>query len=412
MQKQSYEAINLNRVNPEIRHYLLLTILTMMSIAGLIGSDVYLPALPTIGLYFHQTNQMMQITLGIYLFGLSVSQLIYGPLSDKFGRKIPVNVGIILYFLSSIVCTVTDNFHLFLMARFLQGVGACAGLTIGRAIIGDLFDAKQSAKVFSTIFPFVGMSPAISPVIGGFLITWAGWRSTFIFIVLFSFILSLMILFLLKETIADEHKQKSTIHPIKLFRNYIAMLINLKFLTYALIPCFAYIAYFGYIADSPFIFHKHGYIAHAIGCFYITLSITYVLGNLTGKKCLNYLTLNQSLLIGYSIFSLGGLLVLIAGLQSNFNLIFMISSISVLTFGNGFLIPQGSAGVVSNFQYNRGMASGMLGFLQLGMAAISASLVGKLCNTSLLSLGIYLFIISICGPIIFLILLKLNNKLR
>ena len=157
--------------------WLFLLMLMLMSTAGLVGSDLYLPMMPAIGKVLHQDTPSMQLTLGIYLFGLSIGQLVLGPIIDRFGRKKPLIIGMMIYLLASMLCALSSSYSLLLLSRLIQALGACSGLIIGRAIVSDIFDAKEAGKVFSTIFPFVGMSPAISPVLGGFIGYYFGWQS-------------------------------------------------------------------------------------------------------------------------------------------------------------------------------------------------------------------------------------------
>lgn len=391
-------AASENITDKKNQGWLFLVILILMSTAGLVGSDVYLPTLPQIGVALQQSVHAMQLTLGIYLFGLSIGQLILGPLTDRFGRKILLILGMIIYFLASLLCAFSETITQLLVFRFIQAIGASSGLVIGRAIVGDLFDAKQAGKVFSTIFPFVGMSPAISPVIGGFIGFYFGWQATFVFIAFFALTIIILAASFLHETLSENNRL--TIHVIKVIAAYPKLFFNKKFIAYASAPCIAYMAYFAYIAESPFIFHSHGFGERAIGSFYIALSVTYVIGNLIGKRLLNRFDLNHIIYLGYTAFNIGSLLLLLS-VFINLPLYIMIISISILTFGNGFLIPMGTAGVISSFSKSTGYTSGLLGFLQLGLASFSASFVGIISKYSIHNFGIYIFSITLFGITLF-----------
>lgn len=382
------------------KKWLFILILILMSTAGLIGSDVYLPVLPEMGKALNQNSLAMQLTLGIYLFGLSVGQLIFGPLIDRFGRKRLLIAGMFLYLVASLSCAFSFSYSQILVSRFIQALGACSGLIIGRAIVGDLFNAKEAGKIFSTIFPFVGMSPAISPILGGFIGYYFGWRSTFVFVGLFALSVALLAIYYLPETLAVKNRQP--LHLMKIISAYPKLLFNKKFIGYVSAPCTAYIAYFAYMAQSPFIFHAYGFGERAIGSFYITLSLTYVAGNLTGRRLLNLFDLERVLRFGYITFNLGGFLLVISGLMY-YPLFSMVAAISILTFGNGFLIPLGTAGVISSFSKSTGYASGLLGFLQLGSAALSTAFIGVLSQNSILRLGLYVFATTLLGMILFTI---------
>lgn len=385
------------------RCLLFLITLTLMSTAGLVGSDVYLPTLPEIGQLLMKDSHAMQFTLSIYLFGLSFGQLIFGPLTDRYGRKKLLMGGMFLYLLASLACAFSTTYSQLLAARLAQALGACTGLVIGRAIVGDLYDARDAGKIFSTIFPFVGMSPAISPVIGGLIGYHFGWPATFFFVGLFALSVIILSFYHIHETLSIE--KRKPLHLLNILRTYPAVLKNKRFLFYVSAPCIAYIAYFAYIAQSPFILHSLGYGERAIGFFYITLSITYVAGNLLGKKLLHSFTLDKTLRIGYCFFVAGGFFLALAGIFS-WPLSMMVISISLLTLGNGFLIPLGAAGAVSSCSGSVGYASGLLGFLQLGAAAITTAYIAALSNNQIVRLGLFIFLATLVGLFLHLMLRK------
>lgn len=373
---------------------LFLVALTLMSMAGLVGSDVYLPTLPEIGQALSQSTGAMQLTLGVYLLGLSISQLFFGPLTDCFGRKKLLLACMGLYFIASIACAFSSTLEQLLIFRLLQAIGASAGLVIGRAIIGDLFEPKEAGKVFATIFPIVGMSPAISPAIGGFIGHYLGWQANFIFVGLFALSVLILVTMTVPESLAK--KDRKPLHLFKVLSTYPTILVSRKFLYYAIAPCTAYIAFFSYIAQSPFIFHAHGFGERAIGLFYITLSLSYVAGGYFSRRYLKEKTIDETLNIGFKYFVLGAVLFLLCDFF-DLPLLCMIIFISVLTFGNGFLIPLGTAGVVSSFPGRIGYASGLLGFLQLGAAALTTSFIGEISLNELGRLADFIFFVVIIG---------------
>ncbi len=377
-----------------------LIILTMMSVSGLIASDIYLPAMPLMGQYFKISSHATQLTISIYLFGLGVGQLILGPISEVYGRRKLSIICMILFATASLACALSNNYYVFMGFRLCQAIGSCAGLVIGRAIIGDMCPTKDAAKVYATIFPFVGMSPAISPFLGGYISTYLGWRYTFIFLAIFA----LLMLVMFWKNIPETHKDRTptTLKIQLIVKNYIAVLLNRNFIAYASAPCFAYIAYFAYITQSPFIFSTMGYRTDQIGFFYITLSLTYVIGNLISKKMIVYKSIDNTLKYGYLIFISGGILIALVALFPH-QLLGVLIAISVLTMGNGFLIPMGSAGAVSACPSNRGYASGLLGFFQLVVASTSASLIGPFSSNKISCMGIYILFVTIFGGLIYLL---------
>ena len=390
----------------------LLFIIIMMCVMGLISTDIYIPALPVIAKDFRVTGDVLQLSLSTYFLGLAVSQLIYGPLSEKFGRKPVVLVGVLIFTISSFGIVIAPTINILLIFRFFQAVGACAGMTIGRAIIGEIYTKEETGKIFATVFPFIGLSPAIAPVIGGGINYYLGWRFIFLFVGLLGLLLIWLIYCKLPET--KNRDFRVSINPKIIGKNYFELLSNKMFWGYTLCPCFAYIAYFAYIAESPFIFAKYFYSTQSIGFFYISLSISYVIGNFTARKLLSKFSLPKVLLFGYSCFILGGIVMVI--LNYNFNqeqiVLDLIIPSTILTFGNGFLLPLGSAGVISNFPKNAGYASGMLGFLQLGAAAISTTWIGDITKGNPLNLAIYVAASTVLGGILYVFLIIIPKEVK
>ncbi len=381
--------------------FLLMTILAMMSISGLIASDVFLPALPEMVSYFSLTPAQGQALFSLFLVSLAGMQLLYGPLSDQFGRRKLLLAGIGLFTLASLCIALATHFTHIALLRIFQAIGACAGITLARAIVGDLYSKEDAGKVFLAIFPVIGMSPAIAPMIGGWLYTQYGWRSCFLFTAGFAFVLLLLIWRFLPETHAPT-KNVMISSWRQIFITYKTLLFHRPFLHYAAIPCFAYAAYFSFIVESPFLFEQQGVAPSVMGFSYISLSLTYVLGNLCARHTLKTNTLDTTLTLGYWFFFLGGLGIMAALNPQAESFLYSISAMSLLTFGNGFLLPLGTAGAITSAHHWRGAASGLMGFLQLSAAALATQLSGWFSQHQADQLSLFLCIITSTGFILFL----------
>lgn len=362
-----------------------LSIITMMSSLGLIASDIYLPSLPQICSYFNRTSLEVQGTISVYLLGLSSFQLVYGPLSDSYGRKKIVLVGIVIFLIGTILCFTKMNFTFLLIGRFLQGIGACSGMVIGRAILGDLYETDQVGKILTTIFPIIGMSPAIAPVIGGYLTKFMGWSSVFGVIGVLSLILFCLVIFFLQESLPKV--KRSHINVTTLIYNYKRILTERKFVGYTLMVCSAYGAYFAYLSASPFFLKELGYGAAEIGFSYISLSFCYIVGNLTARKLINSWSMDKALKLGAFIFISSIVLMSILVYFFPSSVLSVLIPISSLAFANGFLLPLGVGKAITIIPEIRGTASGVMGALQLGSGATAAYLIGLNTNHSLVDLA-------------------------
>lgn len=384
-----------------------LIILTMISIIGLLGSDIYLPMLPEMSEFFQADKTTIQSTLSIYLLGLSVGQLVWGPLADSHGRKTILLTGLCIFSIGSLLCAISTKIEYLLFFRFIQALGACSGLVSGRAIVGDICTPQDSGKLFSTIFPFVGMSPAIAPIIGGMIGYYFSWEYTFYFMLTIGILIFSLSARYLPETLTDS--ASPNISKISLSSKYIEILRNKNLLAFMIAPCFAYMAYFSYLSESPFILSEMGFTAKEIGFCYISLSIGYVSGNIFSKKLLKQKSISENILIGFFFFNVGALSLLFVSLFHPTMPSFLLS-ISILTFGNGFLIPLGTAGAITAVNANKGLVSGLLGFLQLGSAALMSKLVGMTAAKSMVNLSISLSMITLFGLLCFLMLRGASSK--
>lgn len=379
----------------------LVVLITCLSVGGLISTDIFLPALDSMSDFYKVTEAQIQNTIAIFLFGISLSQLIYGPLSDSLGRKKVLIVGGIIWLISTVCVIYTSNINELLFLRFVQGIGSCAGITISRAIIHDMMDKKSSIRLYLVIFPFVGMSPAIAPMIGGILTQYFGWQSCFVFLSVFIFLILVLCFTSLKETLPPEKRQRLSFSLS--VKNTFNVLRNKSFLYYAAIPCFAYAAYFIYIVESPFILSKLGLPSAYVGYSYILLSASYIAGNLIAKKISRIDGIEIALWKGYLIFVMGGIIFSLQMYICAQPLTFSVITISILTFGNGFLLPLGTACAIEVHSQTSGTASGVIGALQLGSAALSSFVIGRISDHTPKITALIICLVCVIGFVIYLL---------
>ncbi|WP_375648888.1 multidrug effflux MFS transporter [Bartonella sp. MU70NMGDW] len=375
-------------------------LIVCLSTGGLISTDIFLPALGDMRQYYQVTQSQIQSAVAVFLLALALGQLIYGPLSDNFGRKKTLLLGLFLWLFTTLGVIYTVHIHAFLVLRFLQGLGACAGLVLSRAIINDLLDKKAAGKLYLIVFPFIGMSPALAPFIGGLLIQAFHWQATFIFLSFFIFLTIFLCCFVLTETLPPQKRQHFS--PVGFMKAYLGVLRNKQFIFYALIPCFSYAAYFAYIVESPFLLTTLGLSPIHISYSYIGVSFPYILGNLLARWFFERESMEKTVGRGYIIFVIGGVLFALQMYLSPWPLVTSFMAIAVLTFGNGFLLPLGTALAISSHPKAAGAASGVMGSLQLGSAALSAAVIGKISGHSPRAMATLLAVCCMIGFIIYI----------
>ena len=228
-------------------------ILGALSAFGPLAIDFYLPAFPAMALAFGTDEQHVQLTLAAYFLGLSIGQLMYGPVADRFGRRIPLLTGVGLFTVASLACAYAPNLEWLLGARFVQALGGCAGMVISRAIVSDKCDAVGSAKVFSQLMLVMGLAPILAPMLGGLLVNTTGWQSIFLVLTGFSALAGLAVALGLPESMPANVPRQPLSGAL---RQYGRLLSDPVYLGHALTGGIAIAGMFAYIAGSPFVFIK------------------------------------------------------------------------------------------------------------------------------------------------------------
>jgi len=215
--------------------------------------DFYLPAFPAMAQAFATDEKHVQTTLAAYFLGLSLGQLAYGPVADRFGRRIPLLFGVALFTLASLACAYAPNLDTLILSRFIQALGGCAGMVLSRAIVSDKCDPVASAKVFSQLMLVMGLAPILAPMLGGVLVNLAGWQSIFLTLSLFSAACLVAIGLGLPESL-PAHMPRQPLSGA--LRQYLRLLADRVFVGHALTGGIAIAGMFAYIAGSPFVFIK------------------------------------------------------------------------------------------------------------------------------------------------------------
>lgn len=235
------------------RLYILIFI-GIVSAFGPFVTDFYLPALPVLSEYFDTTASLVQLSLTFSMVGLAVGQLIIGPLSDKYGRKLPLMVSLVIFCISTVGCLYSPEIHGFIFARLLQGLSGAGGVVISKSIAIDLYQGKELTRFFAMLSSVQGLAPVCAPVLGGILLGAMDWKGIF-WILLAIGILLIVALSAFKESLEIKKRQKGNVFST--FKYYLPVLRNRQFMRYVLIQAFAMGVMFTYIAASPFIFQNH-----------------------------------------------------------------------------------------------------------------------------------------------------------
>lgn len=367
-------------------------ILGALSAFGPLAIDFYLPGFPAMAQAFATDEKHIQTTLAAYFLGLSLGQLAYGPVADRFGRRIPLLVGVMLFTLASLACAFAPTLDALIAARFVQALGGCAGMVLSRAIVSDKCDAVASAKVFSQLMLVMGLAPILAPMLGGVLVNLYGWQSIFIVLTLFSALCTLAVALGLPESL-PAHQPRQPLSGA--LRQYGRLLKDRVFLGHALTGGIAMAGMFAYIAGSPFVFIKlYGVPAEHYGWLFGSNAAGFILVAQVNARLLARRGPAFLLARTVWVYLAAGLVLLGISALRPAQLWPLLIPLFVCIASLGCIIPNASACAMSGQGARAGSASALLGCVQFSVAAGAAALVGVLHDGSALPMAL---VISLCG---------------
>jgi DHA1 family bicyclomycin/chloramphenicol resistance-like MFS transporter len=350
-----------------------LWLLTLITFSGTLAMHIFVPALPEAARSLGASLGEMQLTMSVYIFGLAVGQLAYGPLSDRFGRRPVLVAGLALYTLAGLAACVLDNVHYLIVARLLQALGGCAGMVIGRAIVRDTALPQEAGRRLATMNLMVALGPGAAPLIGGALATAFGWRSIFYALALLGCVNVLFALWLLPES----HAPKRGAKVGGLARNYGRLLTSPAFLGFAVGGGCATTSMYAFISVSPFIFaHQLGRPDYEVGIYPAILLAGVWLGSMAATRLIPRLPIDRLAVWANAFSVLGALVFLGVALTHQLSVPLVIGPMFVFGLGAGVASPAALTQAISVNPHVIGSASGLYGFSQMGVGALCTALVG------------------------------------
>lgn len=345
---------------------------------GPLSIDMYLPTFADIASSLHVTEADVQMSLAAYFAGLSIGQIVYGPISDRLGRKTPLRAGLVLYTLASITCALAPSLEILITSRFIQALGGAAGMVIARAIVRDLYSHGECAKVFSRLVLVMGAAPIFAPFFGGLLGVNAGWRAVFLVLTIAGALSLAIILPRLPEShpgTVGHTPDHEPAHPHK--RGLIGLLKKRSFLTYAISGGFAQSAMFAYITGSPFVMIGLFKIPQErFGWIFGLNALGLMVSSQINARLLRDFSYERILKFALAMLSLLGAALILAGLSgAGFFVIAPLLFAIVSTLGLTF--PNATTGAMHGESGQAATASAMLGSLQFVMSSIAALFVSR-----------------------------------
>ena len=342
--------------------------------------DTYLPSFPDIGREFAASPATLQQTLSLYLLSFAAMMLVYGPLSDAFGRRTVILVSIAVYMASSIGCALAPSIEWLLLMRIGQGLSASGALVVGRAIIRDAFAGPVAQRVMSQVMLIFALAPAVAPVIGGWLHDAFGWRSVFWFMLLLGFVVWLWVAAFLPETLPPVGRQSG--HPRAIAAAYLKAFTTARFMTLIAVIALNFGGFFLYIAGSPDVMYIHlHYGANDFWRLFVPLVAGLMLGAFISGRMAGHFTHEQAVTGGFGL--------MLTSSVSNLGLAFwyshtpmtIIAPVVVYATGMSLAMPNLSLLALEVFPTHRGLASAVQGFIQAGFNGVVAGVFAPLLSS-------------------------------
>jgi DHA1 family bicyclomycin/chloramphenicol resistance-like MFS transporter len=357
-----------------------IAVLGLLMSFGPMAIDMYLPALPEIGIAFRATQDRVELSLSAFFLGFGIGQIFWGALADRFGRRRPIVAGILLYGVACLGCGLAPDVGQLAAWRFVQAFGACAAPVLARAMVRDVFERDRAASVLSLMMLVMGVAPMLAPILGGRILLVADWRTVFWVQAGFG-VLALLAVLALPETLPASRRHQTRVAGMA--AAYLVLLRDRRYLGYALCSAFIYGGMFAYISGTPFVYietfgvrpENYGYLfgVNIVGMIVVNTINSRIVLRLGTDKVLR----TGCLMAG--LVGLGLLAVAVTGFGGLFGIATMLFLFLAMT---GMIGANAMAGAMSAFPHIAGSASALTGMLQFAFGAICGWAVGFLANGS------------------------------
>ncbi|SJL84196.1 multidrug effflux MFS transporter [Vibrio palustris] len=357
-------------MNDKLTRPLFLAILcTLMAFASL-SIDLYLPAMPLMAKELHGD---VELTVTAFLVGFSIAQLIWGPISDSFGRRLPLYIGMLMFIVGSAGCALSKNMEQIVLWRIVQAFGACTGPMLARAMIRDSFSRVKAAQMFSTLFFFMAVAPIVGPLIGGQIIRFSSWRVIFVTLAALGVIMFIS-LFALPETLHEDKRVKLSF--ANAFNHYLVLVKNRIFMKYTLCLTFFYVAAYAYMTGSPFVYISYFGVAPQYFGFLFGLNLLGVMAmSILNRRLVLRYSLKQLLKIAVFVSLLAAvILALVVKIQIG-GVVAVVLSIFLFFSMNGIIAANTTTAALDAAPSLAGSASATIGALQYGSGIVSTLLL-------------------------------------
>jgi DHA1 family bicyclomycin/chloramphenicol resistance-like MFS transporter len=355
--------------------FALTALLALLTALGPLSMDMYLPSLPDIGRVLDAPTARVQLTIATYLLGYAAGQVVYGPLSDRYGRKPVLLVALAIFVVASLVCSLAPSIDTLIAVRFVQALGGSGSIVLARAVVRDLYSGVRAGRELSLMGSITAFAPIVAPTIGGVLQVAFGWRASFIALALFAVTAFLVVTRLLPETLRQRSPEPITLAGMG--RLYRSVLRHRGFLAHLGILTATFAGLIAWVSGASVVLQgRYGLSPFAFGLIYAVGAAGYMLGTAIAARLVMRLGLDRTMGVGAAALAGGGLAVAGVAALDPADPAWLVAAMSVYLAGLGLVMPQAMAGALTPFPDRAGTASSLMGFSQQTCAAMVAAGVG------------------------------------
>jgi len=359
------------------RLWMLAVLSALMGFAS-ISTDLYLPAMPTMAGDLHADAGSMELTVSGFLIGFSLGQLLWGPLGDKYGRRLPVAAGLLLFILGSAGCAMSGTSTEMICWRVVQAVGACSGVVLSRAMVRDLYEGSRAAQMLSTLITVMAVAPLLGPIVGGQVLVLAGWRAIFWLLVIVG-VATLAALFTIPETLPTERRRKDTI--LSALRGYGSLVVDRRLIGYAAVGGFFYAGVYAYIAGTPFAFIDFYHVAPQLyGVLFALGIVGIMLANVLNARFVTRFGSRGLLQLGAGGAALCGIVLVVTGYTGWGGLAGLAIPLFVFVSWSGLIVANSIGGAMQDFPERAGSVSALVGALHYGSGIVGSAVVSTFAD--------------------------------
>lgn len=391
--------MNTNTAITKKKYIKLILILGWLTALGPFSIDMYLPGFAGIAKDLNTSVANVSMTLSSYFIGISAGQLLYGPLLDRFGRKRPLFIGLIVYILASLGCVFVTDIDTFIGLRFVQAVGSCAATVASVSMVRDLFPVKDIPKVFSMLMLVVGLSPMLAPTIGGYITADYGWHTVFFILMCMGIVILIASQIVLPNTYLPD--TSISLKPRPIITNFIKIIKEPQFYTYAFAGAIAFSGLFTYVAASPIVFMDIFKVdAKTYGWIFAFMSLSFISASQVNSLLLRKFKSEQMIFGALISQTFIVILFLILSINDLLDLYGTIIMLFLFLACLGISNPNTAGLTLAPFARNAGSASALMGAIQLGLGAFVSFAVGIFVDNSVVPMVIIMTITTILAMII------------